>query len=53
MANIPKINNIYHMNVIIKYKSLKDIYNCLDYLNNHYKEQTKISFEIDINPLRI
>ncbi|HPF82926.1 MAG TPA: primosomal protein N', partial [Bacilli bacterium] len=53
IANIPKINNIYHMQVIIKYKTLKDIYKCLDYLNNHYKDKNNINVEIDINPLRI
>lgn len=53
MANIPKINNIYNVQIIIKYNFLKDIYNCLNYLNNHYKEQNKLSFELDINPLRI
>ncbi len=53
MCMIPKINNIYNMQIIIKYKSLKEIYNALEYLNNYYKEKQNISFEIDINPLRI
>lgn len=53
MASIPKINNIYYMQVIVKYKSLKEVYSCLSYLNEHYKEQNKLSVEIDINPLRI
>ena len=53
MCMIPKINNVYNMQIIIKYKSLKEIYNALEYLNNYYKEKQNISFEIDINPLRI
>ena len=53
MANIYKINNIYNIQIIIKYKSLKSIYTYLDYLNKHYLLNNKLSFEIDINPLRM
>lgn len=53
MASIPKLNNIYNMQIIIKYKKLKDIYKELDYLVNHYKTVNKITVQIDINPLRM
>lgn len=53
MANMYKINNIYNVQIIIKYKSLKTIYEYLDYLNKHYLVNNKLSFEIDINPLRM
>ena len=53
MASIPKLNNIYNMQIIIKYKTLKDIYRELDYLVNHYKNVNKITVQIDINPLRM
>ena len=52
-ATFPKINNKYHIQVIIKYKNLEDIYKCLYYLNNHYKANKKISVEFCLNPLRI
>jgi primosomal protein N' len=41
------------MQIIIKYKKLKDIYKELDYLVNHYKTVNKITVQIDINPLRM
>lgn len=53
VATVPKINNKYYMQVIIKYKKLEDIYKCLEYLNNHYKQTNKINVEFCINPLRI
>ena len=53
MANVFKINNIYNVQIIIKYKSLKTIYEYLDYLNKHYLLNSKLTFEIDINPLRM
>ena len=53
MANIPKINNIYNMQIIVKYKTLKEIYKEFDYLVNHYRNNNKISVQIDINPLRM
>lgn len=52
-ASVPKINNKYYVQVIIKYKKLEDIYACLDYLNNHYKAINKINVEFCLNPLRI
>ena len=53
MANMFKVNNIYNVQIIIKYKSLKTIYEYLDYLNKHYLLNSKLTFEIDINPLRM
>ncbi len=53
MASIPKLNNIYNMQIIIKYKKLIDIYKELDYLVSHYKTVNKITVQIDINPLRM
>ena len=35
-----------------KYKTLKEIYKEFDYLVNHYRNNNKISVQIDINPLR-
>lgn len=53
MATIPKLNNTYNMQIIIKYKTLKEIYKELDYLLDHYRQVNKISMQIDINPLRM
>lgn len=53
MSNTPKINNTYNMQIILKYNNLKDVYKHLYYLDNHYKTTSKISVQIDINPLRM
>ena len=50
-ASMPKINNIYYVQVIIKFKKTKDILASLEFILNHYKN--KINVDIDLNPLRI
>lgn len=52
-SNMPKINNNYYIQIIIKYKKLKDLYGELKYINNLYKKNNKIKVEIDINPKKI
>ena len=49
---IPKINNIYELQIIIKYKKSNIIINDLEYINNLYKT-SKINVDIDINPYLI
>lgn len=49
---IPKINNIYFYQIIIKYKNTKKILKYLDFINNKYKNN-KISVGIDFNPNKI
>ena len=51
-ALIPKINDIYSMQVIIKYKKTNEIIKELIFINNLYKKN-KVLVDIDINPLRI
>lgn len=52
MASIPRINNTYYMQIIIKYKNIKNIYDCLTFLVSKYNKN-KIKLEIDINPYHI
>ena len=49
---MPKINDIYNMQIIIKYKKTDLIMKELKYINNHYRI-SKVNVEIDINPIRI
>lgn len=53
MANIPKVNNIYHMQIILKYKHSNEVLKPVIYLNEHYRKNKVITFEVDINPIRI
>lgn len=52
-ANMPKVNKIYQMQIILKYKHSKDVLKPVVYLNNHYKKHKKVTLEVDINPLHI
>ena len=49
---IPKINNVYELQIIIKYKKSNDIVKDLEYINNLYKKN-KVNVDIDINPYLI
>jgi len=53
LAAIPKIYNKYHMQIIIKYKNLKDIYNKLKFILDKCKILKTLSIEIDMNPKKI
>ena len=53
MANLFKINNIYHYQCIIKYRIDNNLTKTLIDLDNHYKTNNKINVEIDIEPNRL
>lgn len=52
-SSLPKINNIFYMQIIIKYKKIREIIESINYLNNAYKSNSKINLEIDLNPIKI
>lgn len=52
-SSLPKINNIFYMQIIIKYKKMIDIIESINYLNNNYKSNNRINLEIDLNPIKI
>ena len=52
-AAIPKINNVYYFGVIIKYKNTKEIIEHLIFINDKYKSNSKVSVQIDLNPVKI
>jgi len=52
LAVIPKINNIYCYQIIIKYKDTSKIYEHLKYINDKYRK-SKINVSVDFNPNRI
>lgn len=53
LANPFKINNVYHYQCIIKYKSDKNLRQTLIDIDNRYKTDSKCNVEIDINPNRL
>ncbi|MBQ2946682.1 MAG: primosomal protein N' [Bacilli bacterium] len=52
-CTVPKIYNKYYMQIIIKYKNIKDIYDKLKFIMEKSNINTKISVELDLNPKKI
>ena len=52
VSNMPKINNIYNAQVVIKYKNTDILKKVLIYINDLYKNH-KIKIECDLNPIRM
>ena len=52
-SNIPKINNVYYMGIIIKFKKTNEIINYLRFINDKYKTNNKTRVEVDLNPSKI
>ena len=48
-----KINNIYSMQIIIKYKKLDSIKESLSFVKQKYQDNKYIDIEIDNNPIKI
>lgn len=51
-GTMPKINNIYIVSIIIKYKKTETIYESLKYIKKIYKT-SKVNVDIDLNPIRM
>lgn len=49
-SNMPKINNKYYMQLIIKYKNTQLLIDNLKFINDKYKKNNKVNVDIDINP---
>lgn len=52
-SNMPKINNIYYMGIVIKFKNTKEIIDSLKFIDNKYKTNNKVKVEVDLNPTKI
>ena len=53
LASIPKINNSYYVQIILKYKNLENIYSNLKFIINKYMNNSSIMIDIDFNPKKI
>ena len=51
-ANMPKLNNIYYVQIIIKFKNTKGIMNELLFIKNMYKKGN-VNLLIDLNPIKL
>lgn len=52
-ANMPRVNNTYYLQIIIKFKKTENIIEALKFINQRYKTNNKVMVEIDLNPIRI
>lgn len=50
---IPKINNIYYLQVVIKYKNTDKLIDILKEIDGMYIKQNKVTIDVDLNPLKI
>lgn len=50
---MPKVNNIYFYQIILKYKNDSDIREQILYIKNKYCKNNKLNVDIDFNPLRV
>ena len=53
MANIFKMNNIYHYQCIIKYKYDNSLNKVLSNIDEIYKINNKVDVSIDVDPIRV
>lgn len=53
LSSIPKIYNKYYIQIILKYKNIKDVYNELKFILNKAKTNNKLMIDIDFNPKKI
>ena len=53
MANIFRINNIYHYQCIIKYKKDEKLIRVLKEIDNIYKVNNVVDVDVDMDPVRI
>lgn len=52
-ANIPKLNNTYYMNIILKYKKTDILVPILQFVKNQYCENRKVNIDICLNPNQV
>ena len=53
LSNLPKINNKYYVQIVLKYKHLSKVYNSINFVKNKYVKSTKMVIDIDFNPKKL
>lgn len=53
MANMFKINNVFHYQVIVKYRKDDNLIKSLKFIDDMYKKNSKVDIVIDFNPSKI
>ena len=53
LSSIPKIYNSYYMQIILKYKSVNQIYSSIKFILEKYSNINDITIDVDFNPKKI
>ncbi len=53
MASMFRVNNIFHYQIIIKYRKDDNLIKCLKFIDDMYKKNNKIEVELDFNPIKM
>ena len=53
LSSIPKVYNSYYMQIILKYKNIKDVYNNIKFIIEKYNSNSNIIIDVDFNPRKI
>lgn len=53
MGNPFKVNNVYHYQIIVKYRTDDKLIDTLKFIDDMYKQNSKVNVEMDFNPTRI
>ena len=52
-AMIPKINNKYYIQLIIKTKNMKEVYEYIKFIREKDKADLKVNIDIDLSPIKL
>lgn len=52
-ASVLRINNVYYIQIILKYKKKEEVIEALQAIDKQYKANNKVAVEIDLNPIKI
>ena len=52
-SNMFKVNNVYNVQIVIKYKKTELLLDKLDYINSRYVDNKDVLIDIDLNPYKI
>ena len=52
-SNMFKVNNVYNVQIVIKYKKTELLLDKLDFINNRYVDNKDVLIDIDLNPYKI
>ncbi len=53
MASMFRVNNIFHYQIIIKYRKDDNLLKSLRFIDDMYKKDNKINVELDFNPIKL